>query len=413
MFWSQELTIQLQKSIKELTNTFSQFSKTPEQGVTRLVYSDEWLSAQLFLKQKCEELNFHTYFDEAGNLFSSFSGAENSIILTGSHIDTVENGGKYDGTFGVIAGFIALSFLKKQFGKPKKTIELVSFCEEEGSRYPLTFWGSKLITKEIVDFPLLATDKEGITLSEAMNKAGFPPEKLKTMKKKENIDAFIELHIEQGARLERGRKSIGIVEQIAGIFRFTITLDGEANHSGTTPMSLRKDALFLSSQLFNWLVKAADYYGDPLVATVGQLFVEPNIPNVIPGKVTFTIDLRHPQTEVLKKFRNEMESYFKSFAKQHEVNITIEQWLETSPVEMNSALTKMSQHICEKNKIDYQLMTSGAGHDSQIMAKHYPTALLFVPSKKGISHSPEEYTSPEELAIGVKLLIELLYTLAY
>lgn len=413
MIWSNEKQKQLQQDIEALIDWLSQFGAVSNNGVSRLVYSKEWLNAQLAIQSRSMENGFSSSFDEVGNLFVTLEGIEDEVILTGSHIDTVENGGKYDGSYGILAGYLALSFLKKHYGQSKKTLQLVSFCEEEGSRFPLTFWGSTCMTKDRTDFPFTTKDKKGITLEQAMKVAGFPPENIHTMRKKEKIDAFIELHIEQGMRLESSGHSIGIVENIAGIYRFTVTLEGEANHSGTTPMHLRKDALYSSALLIQWLTETAERYGDPLVVTVGQILAEPNTPNVIPGKVTFTIDLRHPKKQVLDQFRDEMEYKFRQFSLEKGVELNITQWLDSSPVEMDRQLVNLSSDICQTQQLPFRFMTSGAGHDSQILAQHYPTLLLFVPSHKGISHSPKEYTFPEDLTNGVKVLIELLYKLAY
>ncbi|UOQ46620.1 M20 family metallo-hydrolase [Gracilibacillus caseinilyticus] len=413
MHWDQAKETFIYQQTEASIKWLSQFSNSDGEGVTRLVYTNPWLLAQSALQEKCEAMGLETRMDPAGNVFASFKGNEQGVVLTGSHIDTVKNGGKYDGAYGIVAGLVAIKFLQEYLGIPKKTIELVSFCEEEGSRYPLTFWGSRLITEEVDAIPSVQEDKGHITLKEAMNDVGLSIDELSLIKKRNDIQAFIELHVEQGMRLEANEKQIGVVEQIAGVHRFTVTVTGQANHAGTTPMTMRQDAVYGASQMIQWVTEQAKQYGEPFVATVGQMSVKPNVPNVIANEVTFTVDVRSPQPDTLQTFKEEMTTVFKKIAVVNDLDIVVEQWLATPPIMMDSELTATAKAICDEQQLSYQMMTSGAGHDAQIMAKHYHTALLFVPSYRGISHSPLEHTSTADLAAGVKVLVELLYRLAY
>ncbi len=391
------------------------YGKDPEGGVSRFLYRKEWTDAQKVLAAYMRQRDFVVKYDEVGNLFGRLEGSRypEETILTGSHIDTVKNGGIYDGQFGIVAGLLALEHLKKQYGQPLRNIEVVSMAEEEGSRFPYAFWGSKNIlgiakredVENMVDF-------EGIPFVEAMSKAGFSFRSADA-KIRDDIKAFIEVHVEQGGVLEREGKSVGIVEHIVGQRRFTIELKGEANHAGTTPMSYRHDALYAASRIVCVIIEAATGYGEPLVATVGKINAEPNIVNVVPGKALFTLDIRHTDKKVLEEFTAEISAKMETIAKEVAVELKTSMWMDADPVPMDQKIVQVLERQCEKQNLSYRTMHSGAGHDSQIIASVIPTAMLFVPSHNGISHSPLEYTRPEDLAEGIHALVGALYELAY
>lgn len=403
------------KSIEEKLNWLGQFGSDPYGGVSRLLYSTEWIEAQHALEKLFKDEGLAAQFDEVGNLFGRLEGTthKNETILTGSHVDTVTNGGLYDGQYGVIAGFLALKYLKETYGAPLRNIEVVSMAEEEGSRFPFSFWGSKNIVgkanaedvKDIVDF-------DGVSFDDAIHQAGFDYKK-NSQQVRDDVKSFIEVHVEQGNVLETEGKAVGIVRHIAGQRRYTITVNGEANHAGTTPMGYRKDAMNAASRMMVAVNDMAVAHGDPLVATVGKVMLEPNTVNVVPGKATFTLDIRHTEKNSLIGFTTEVEAKLQEIAATIGVEIDIDMWMDADPVPMDQNIVKVMQEQCEKNKLDYKMMHSGAGHDSQIIAPVIPTAMIFVPSRNGISHSPKEYTSPEHLAEGLNALICALYELGY
>ncbi|UUZ81998.1 hydantoinase/carbamoylase family amidase [Paenibacillus sp. P26] len=287
----------LAKETEELLFWMASYGKQEHGGVTRLLYSEDWLRAQRALALKMEQWGMSASFDQVGNLFGRLEGSDRGkkAVLTGSHIDTVKNGGLYDGAFGIAAGMVALKYLKRHFGTPKRSLEAISLCEEEGDRFPMTYWGSGSITgsrgfEQIAEM----TDGDGVPFEEAMKKCGFGKGTYRDSRR-DDIAAFIELHVEQGIVLERKNKPIGIVDAIVGQRRYTFQVTGEANHAGTTPMIWRKDAVGGASEMIRRLLNAAQDEGEPMVATVGRIEVEPNVANVIPGKVTFTADIRHPE----------------------------------------------------------------------------------------------------------------------
>lgn len=405
-----------ERAIKLLDN-IAEFGNTPnkEDGETRLLYSKEWLCAQEYLKTYLQEKGFSSYYDEIGNLFGKLEGTDcaNETVLTGSHIDTVKNGGTLDGQYGIVAGIVAMEYLYETYGKPIRNIEVVSIAEEEGSRFPYAFWGSKNIfglanRKDVIGIH----DGNMVLFEDAMRNCGFDF-KENDSKRRDDIKAFIETHIEQGAVLEKENKNIGIVNSIVGQRRFTIEIIGEPNHAGTTPLKYRKDAMVIASKIINKINEEAWTYGEPLVATVGRMEITPNIVNVVPGKVEFTLDIRHIDKEILKKFTSKVEEIIKNEKEASSLEVNISMWMDESPVPMCDDLVSIVEKQCRDLKVNYKIMHSGAGHDSQIIAQCVPTAMIFVPSKDGISHSPLEFTSKESLNLGIKVLIQTLYELAY
>jgi len=402
-----------EQEIENWIKWLSEYGQSEDGGVTRLLYDEKWAEAQSALKVRMEQIGLSAQFDGVGNLFGKLEGTDKTAkpILTGSHIDTVVNGGKYDGGYGIIASCLAVSYLSSKYGHPLKTIEVVSLCEEEGSRFPLAFWGSGSITGRYQkEQSLTLFDNADISMAQALNQFSFIPNS--DSLKRSDIGCFIELHIEQGAVLEKEEKSIGVVSHIVGQRRFTIKITGESNHAGTTPMMYRKDSLHIASQLILWAMDKAGAV-DSLVATVGSITATPNVPNVIPKEVVFTLDVRHHEEETIQQYCENLFAFFRGKCEEKGVLIEIDQWLDVKPVAMNSELQLQAEEVLRKTGLSYKSMTSGAGHDAQVFGTYCPTALLFVPSVNGISHSPDEYTNLKDLKNGVTVLIELLHRLAY
>lgn len=407
--------LDLGQETERLLKWLGEFGKDPDGGVSRFLYTPEWVEAQKGLEVLMKDEGLRVQYDDVGNLYGRLEGTtyKEETILTGSHVDTVKNGGLYDGQYGIIAGIVAIKYLKEKYGQPLRNIEVVSMAEEEGSRFPYVFWGVKNIfgiaKREDVES---IKDVNEVSFVEAMRKAGFDFRKENSAVRKD-IKSFIEAHVEQGGVLETEKKSVGVVGNIVGQRRFNIEIKGEANHAGTTPMGYRKDAVYAASLIVNSIMDMAKKYSDPLVATVGKIEVKPNIVNVVPGNALFTLDVRHTHKDVLIKFTEEITCKMKEIADAIGAEINIDMWMDADPVPMDPELVQVVKEQCDKNGLNYKMMHSGAGHDSQIMAQFVPTAMLFVPSHKGISHSPLEYTEPRDLGEGVKALIGALYELAY
>ncbi|MBM7571121.1 allantoate deiminase [Aquibacillus albus] len=401
--------------VDSMVKWLASFGQSDSGGVNRLLYSPSWVQAQHALENKMKSYGFITHFDSVGNLFGKLQGStpNTKTILTGSHIDSVLNGGIYDGVYGIIASLLAVKKLHETYGTPKKSIEVVSLCEEEGSRFPLTFWGSGNITgKYTLEDIEGIKDTDGVLFSEAMKNAGFDPVQYSSPQRND-IDCFIELHVEQGIVLEKKGSSIGTVSHIVGQRRYTVTITGESNHAGTTPMPYRKDALATAGHFISYISEKAIQTDPQLVATVGKINASPNVPNVIAGEAQFTLDVRHFKEDVLDEFCDHLANYFKQVAQKREMEITIDQWMNVQAVKMDPSLTELSKLAATEKNITFEPLISGAGHDAQVFGTFCPTSLLFVPSEKGISHSPKESTKKEDLEKGIELLTELLYRLAY
>jgi allantoate deiminase len=405
----------LKDELRGLIEWLANFGKTENGGVTRLLYDANWRRAQQAIKEKMTAGGLTAYFDDVGNLFGRIDGrsGDRQVILTGSHVDTVAGGGKYDGAYGILAALIAAGHLLRRFGAPQRTIEVVSLCEEEGSRFPLSFWGSGNITgKYRIKEAERLIDTAGVSMKQAMNEAGFGrghyPQPFRT-----DIACFLETHIEQGRTLELEQKTWAPVSHIVGQRRYTISLIGESNHAGTTPMAGRKDAIYTAALMINDAVGAAAQAQNGLVATVGRIIAAPNMPNVISGNCRFTLDIRHHEQAVLNRFSAKIKNDFTRIARSKGVRLQIEKWMDVPPVKLDEKLTAMNLKQAKQAGIAYRRMISGAGHDAQIFAPFCPTALMFVPSHLGVSHAPDEFTSPDDLAVGVRMLMKVLYRLAY
>lgn len=403
------------EEIKEILDWLGTFGRDEKGGITRLLYSEEWKAAQNALADRFETEGLNTSFDDIGNLFGRLEGSkyQDETILTGSHIDTVKNGGLYDGQFGIVASFLSVKYLRETYGKPLRNIEIVSLAEEEGSRFPYAFWGSKNLvgTAKFQEVESIK-DFNGIAFIDAMTDSGFQfKESNRELRK--DLKAFLEIHIEQGGVLEKEKKSVGVVSSIVGQKRYTIQLDGDSNHAGTTPMGYRRDTVYTASKMIKEIIDLANTKGDPLVSTVGKIQAEPNIVNVVPGRTLFTLDTRHTDKKLLDEYTDEVIKKLNEIALEENIGLEIDLWMDANPVPMDEKIINLIQKQCKENGLNFKMMHSGAGHDAQIIAPFIPTGLLFVPSHNGISHSPKEFTETVDLLEGVKALSGILYELAY
>lgn len=407
--------VELTPAIAETVEWLARFGADAGGGVTRLLYDASWLEAQMTLSERLRQLGLTVYTDEVGNLHGVLRGTdpEAAAVWTGSHIDTVRRGGKYDGAYGIAAGLIAMLKLAARYGPPRRDVHLVSFCEEEGSRFPLAYWGSGYVTGRFsLDAIPEAYDAEGISLTEAMQAAGFGPGSGTPLPSTPPC-AYIELHIEQGAVLERERTAIGLVQGIVGQKRLTFEVTGCANHAGTTPMTMRCDALAGVAEMILATEQRGNAYGPPLVATVGSLDILPNLTNVIPGHVAFTLDARHADSTELTEFCEELMACYQDIADKRGLTFTYKEWMDAPAVMLDRELLLQLTGICRRKGLSHRVMFSGAGHDAQLMQALCPSTMVFVPSRGGISHSPDEYTADEDLAVGVQVLIDFLHGMAY
>jgi allantoate deiminase len=408
----QPLTIE-PAEMDHLVSWLGQFGEQSAGGIIRHVYDEAWSAARRALIEAMAEAGLEVREDAVGNVFGHIEGESPRTVLTGSHIDTVVLGGRYDGGLGVLSALAALRVLKRSGARPRKSLEMVALCEEEDSRFHCNFWGTRGILgliqpEELEDL----RDLDGITIGEAMRSAGFPPDRYKDAIRSD-LDAFVELHIEQGRILFDEHVPLGVVDTITGLYRFRVTVEGRTDHAGTTPMDLRRDALQAAVHFSSEMTRMVSEAGRPAVVTNGWWNVEPGAWNIVPGRVEFSVDLRHPDEPTKQRLAAEIRRRGEDIARERGVSISYEVVGDVLPMDMDSSVKSQLQAAADACGVQWKPMISGAGHDSQVMATRVPTAMLFVPSVEGRSHSAAEFTSAEDAARGVTVLIAALQRLAY
>ena len=399
-------------NLKRIEQTFNELNRFgySELGMNRLAYTESERQALKYLIELFQQEGMEVKVDPIGNVIARREGTDPSLpaVMTGSHIDTVYNGGKYDGTLGVVAGLEVVRLLNEQNIKTKHPIELVIFACEESSRFGVATIGSMAMIGQFNERLLQLKDKDGITLQAAIENCGLEIEKITEVhRKKDEVKVFYELHIEQGPVLETEGKQIGIVTGIAAPTRFQLLVEGEAAHSGTTPMHLRKDALLGAAEISLALEQSANQESENgTVATVGTCEVDSGAMNVVPGKVNMSIDIRGICIKSKQRVINELYQTIDKVEKERNLSVSIRKLCDEEPVKIDDEIINSLVESCENLNLSYQKMPSGAGHDAMMMAKLYPTGLIFVPSKNGISHNKKEFTSLEQIGAGVALLKE-------
>ena len=350
-----------------------------------------------------------------GNVWGTLRGTEpGPSIVSGSHIDSQTPGGEYDGALGVIAALVAIGQLRRQFGSPRKTLEVVSLCEEEASRFhEANFWGSRAITGQVAAEHLTTIkDNDGTTIGDAMAEVGLDPARIDETRRTD-IETFVELHIEQGPILEDAGKSVGIVSAITGIRHYVVELRGRADHAGARPMAGRRDPMPGAAEIVLGAIENALTLGRPAVTTIGRMAVVPNIPAAVPESVRFTIDARDPDPNRQKELFQLHEDLIARVAEARGLDVSVGIALDLPPSPCDPATVKTFEESAAGEGIDALVMHSGAAHDTQRMASIAKTAMVFVRSKDGRSHTPEEFTSIADAVDGIRVLAEGLRRLAY
>lgn len=386
----------------------------PAGGVTRLVYTPAWQAAQELVAGWMAAAGLAVRRDAAGNLWGRAEGRRGGpAVVTGSHLDTVPNGGAYDGALGIVAGLAAVRSLLARHGAPERPLEVVAICEEENSRFRAGFWGSRAIAGRIrPEEAGQLRDQAGVTIGEAMAAAGLPPAELPAARRTD-IAAFLELHIEQGRVLEEAGAGLGVVETVAGQTQLQVTVHGNPDHAGSTPMRLRRDALVGAAEMVARIAGLARAAGEPAVATVGRIQAEPGAPNVIPGRVTFSVDIRAGARAQQEALTAAIRQALAEIAAAGSLDLEVAVLQDQPPVPMAPHLRALLASAADELGISHRPMMSGAGHDAMVLAGVAPAALLFVPSRGGRSHCPEEYTAPAQCAAGASVLARALFRLAY
>jgi allantoate deiminase len=386
-----------------------------ETGVWRPVYTPEWVAAQDQVAAWLAEAGLEVRRDAVGNVWGRLAGSQGGpVIATGSHIDSQTPGGRFDGALGVVAGLVALRTLREQFGSPRRTLEAVSLCEEEASRFHATnFWGSRAIIGAISpEEPDLIRDREGMSIGKAMHDVGLDPQRIPEAKR-DDLDTWIELHIEQGPILEAGGLPVGVVDAITAIRHYVVELDGRSDHAGARPMDGRLDPMAGFAEIVTAVIGVALERGAPAVTTVGRVEVEPNLPSAVPDRVIFTLDSRHPNQAAVDAQHARQEELMRQIAERRDLQISWTKPLDLPARPSDPTVVDALEHAATEQGIPFRRMHSGAGHDTQNIARIAKTAMVFARSKDGRSHTPEEFTSVADAVAAIRVLTATLHRLAY
>ncbi|WP_148788216.1 M20 family metallo-hydrolase [Campylobacter concisus] len=398
-------------------NDISEFGALKGGGLTRLAFSKEDLEARKFLINLIEKNGFKLKIDNVGNIYAIYDdGCEVGAkpVCVGSHIDSVPNGGFYDGTLGVMAGLEALSSIKEAGIKLKRPLWLINFCCEESSRFKTATIGSKIISGKLGLQRLHELkDEDGISLFEAMSAAGFKPQNLDEAILKENsLHAYLELHIEQGPVLERSAISVGVVSGIAAPIRFEITIQGKADHSGATPMNMRSDALLAASHI----IIAANKFAKSkktAVATVGYVHAKPGVLNVVPGEARLGVDLRDIDKASLEELNLELRNFVGELSRELKFSYEIRELSSDEPVKLSKHAINLLEDEAKKLGIKTLTLPSGAGHDAMNLTKLASSVgMLFIPCVDGISHNVKEAINFKDAVAATKILTNALIRLS-
>lgn len=394
-----------QQRIKQYICELAQYGKDSLGRGNRVAFSKGDIEGRAYISKLMQKNGLDVHIDAAGNIIGSRVGQNMSLlpIVMGSHTDMVPLGGNYDGAVGVISAIEVMQVLQEHHVVTRHPLQVIDFIDEEGGVV-----GSHAIAGNLNKSALHEISSSGLTIAEGIRAVGGNPDKLaEAIKPKGSFAAYLELHIEQGAFLENEKKDIGIVEGIVGIEEWEVTINGFANHAGTTPMLHRQDALLAAAKLIvaiNEIVK-----GTPgrQVCNVGKIAVEPGAPNVIPGKTVISLELRDLDEKIIWNMFKAIELYADSIATQTATTISFKNLhMSSKPALMNRKIQDIIKTSTTQLGYSYKVMPSGAGHDAQEMALLVPAGMIFIPSVGGISHSPKEYSTPEAIYKGANVLLQ-------
>ena len=387
-----------------------------QRGITRLAFTQADSMAHEYIMNLMQQAGLLVSRDQIGNIIGRLEGQDKSLpaVLTGSHLDTVPEGGKFDGVVGVVGGLAAIKRIQGM-GALNHAVELVVFVGEESSRFGIATMGSKAMAG-FADIQAwsIAKDQDGISFTEVLSQHNLDIEQIGlAARSSDQIKAFVELHVEQGKFLEKSGNTIGIVQAIAAPTRLKITVEGIAAHSGSTPMEERHDALVSAAMIILAIQEIAlDQSSRGTVATVGALKVHPGSINVVPGMVEMLVDLRGVNQESIIECLQDIKDAISTITEQQDTVVAIAMISAEKPVEINCEISQIIEKSCTGIGAMYQMMNSGSGHDAMNMSRIAPTGMIFVPSKNGMSHNPDEYTEYDDIMIGIDVLTETLYQLA-
>ena len=388
----------------------------PGEGINRLAFTDADWEGRQYIIDRMTDAGLSVEIDDFGNVIAYKIGKKPDlpVVMVGSHTDSVPNGGNYDGVVGVLSAIEVIRSMTDDGYEHDHTIAVVSFMCEESGRFGNATLGSKAMRGELRLQDLYRlVDKQGISLYEALKGRNLNPDGIEEMAYKRPVKSFTEIHIEQGKVLEHEQKTIGIVTGIAAPERFYVTIRGNADHSGATPMNLRHDALCGASKIILGIEEIASMQEEPpVVGTVGVVEVTPGAMNVIPGAVKLGVDIR----SISEVARNSVVTLVKEFiditAEKRGLSYTIETIAQDHPVEMHPAMIREIEEAVKSVGVEYMTMSSGAGHDAMHWAEAVPTGMIFIPCRDGISHNPAEFTEMDDIVTGAEVLDKVLKKLS-
>lgn len=394
--------------------TLGKIGKHPDGGITRLAFTKEDRQSISVVAALMKEAGLAVHEDEVGNLIGRREGESESApaVLIGSHLDSVFNGGIFDGSLGILAGIEVVQTMQENNIRIKHPIEVCVFRDEEGCRFNFSLLGSRGMAGTLQSENLGYKDGEGISLAEAMRGCGMDPEGFsKASRRPDEVKGYLELHVEQGKVLECADLPIGVVTGIAGSLRMMVTVTGKADHAGATPMNLRFDALTAAAQMIG-IIETEARATQSAVGTVGQIHAYPGGINIIPERVEFTVDLRDVSAEVGQQLEETILSQAKDICLQRGLTLQVDILQRVPPAPCSPEMINIISESCRELGITELQMPSGAGHDAMQMVNLCPIGMIFIRSQNGISHHPAEWSSPVDCAMGAQVLYQAVLKLA-
>jgi hydantoinase/carbamoylase family amidase len=372
-------------------------------SVTRLAWTPELFEAYDWMSARMREEGLEVEVDAAGNLLGRWETGSGTAVLVGSHLDSVPEGGRFDGSLGVVGGLHAIRALREAGVSPSRPVWLVAFMDEEGPRFGASLFGSRAFAGEDLRGLETRADRDGVTLAEAMRARGLDFDRVADAARIDEVGAYLELHVEQGPVLEHEDAEIGVVTSIVGLRGYRARFGGQANHAGTTPMRLRRDA-FAGAARAMLALRDEALRRDGMTSNVGSVAVRPGGPNVVPGEAELSIDVRSPTSEGHEGLDSLVRGTLERIAAEERLRLDVEQTYELDPLPLDGDLAELVERSAVQAGARFLRMPSGAGHDAMVIGRHVPAGMLFVPSRDGVSHSPAEHTTPEHCGLGVRVL---------
>lgn len=379
-------------------------------GISRFAWTPELQEATAMVGRELERLGLEVETDAAGNLIGRWEAPVGKAVMAASHLDTVPRGGPLDGALGVLGAVEAVRILRRDGFEPRRPIWVGAFMDEEGGRFGTALFGSRAFCGDDVTAALEARDADGVRMRDAMASRGFDPGAIGAAHRVDELAAYVELHIEQGPVLASRGERLGVVEAICGVLGYRVTVHGEANHAGTTPSDLRQDALVGASRIVLGLRDRAATRPE-LSATVGRIDALPGATNVIPGRCEFTVDLRASTADAFASARAWFDGMVEAIVAEERLEATVTCDYAVPPTPMDPEVVAAIEAAATAEGVGPRRMASGAGHDAMNVGRRVPAGMIFVPSRGGISHSPREWTAPEDCELGARVLAATLRAL--